>query len=47
MAERARRIAAMLERWSGEDISSEPEWNVEDIEPMALRPALDLETRPR
>jgi hypothetical protein len=37
MAERARRIAAMLDRWDHEDVSGEPDWNVEDLEPMMLR----------
>jgi hypothetical protein len=37
MAERARRIAAMLDRWDQEDVSGEPDWNVEDLEPMTLR----------
>lgn len=42
-AERAARIAAMLDRWAAEDVSGEPEWNVEDIEPMTLRSALTAE----
>jgi hypothetical protein len=29
-AEKAARIAAMLERWSREDISDEPDWEVDD-----------------
>ena len=37
MAERAKRIAAMLDRWNHEDVSGEPEWNAEDLEPMTLR----------
>jgi hypothetical protein len=36
-AERAARIAAMLDRWESEDVSGEPEWDVEDLEPIALR----------
>jgi hypothetical protein len=39
MAERAARISAMLDRWNAEDISDEPEWSVEDLEPMKLRSA--------
>jgi hypothetical protein len=37
MADRAKRIAAMLDRWNSEDVSGEPEWNIEDLEPMMLR----------
>jgi hypothetical protein len=37
MAERATRIAAMLDRWAAEDVSDEPEWHVEDIQPTTLR----------
>jgi hypothetical protein len=36
-AERAARIAAMLDRWAAEDVSDEPEWDVGDIQPAALR----------
>jgi hypothetical protein len=36
-AERAARIAAMLDRWASEDVSDEPEWEVRDIQPMTLR----------
>jgi hypothetical protein len=38
--ERAARITAMLDRWAAEDVSGEPEWNVEDLEPMTLRTAV-------
>lgn len=37
MAERAARIAAMLDRWAAEDVSGEPDWSVDDLEPIALR----------
>ncbi|TMQ08184.1 MAG: hypothetical protein E6J90_41145, partial [Deltaproteobacteria bacterium] len=37
MAERAARIAAMLARWETEDVSGEPDWSIDDIEPMTLR----------
>ncbi len=37
----ALRIAAMLERWSAEDVSDEPEWDVSDIERVALRSPTD------
>lgn len=30
-AERAARIAAMLDRWHAEDVSDEPEWEVDQI----------------
>lgn len=39
-AERAARIAAMLDRWDAENVSDEPEWDSEDLEPMALRQLL-------
>ena len=38
LAERAARISAMLDRWEAEDVSGEPEWNVDDLQPMKLRP---------
>ncbi len=37
MAERAARVAAMLDRWAAEDVSDEPDWDVGDIERLALR----------
>jgi hypothetical protein len=37
-AERAARIKAMLARWQAEDVSSEPHWDLEDIEPLRLDP---------
>jgi len=36
-ADRAARIAAMLDRWAAEDVSEEPEWDVGDIQPMTFR----------
>ena len=36
LAERAARIRAMLSRWANEAAPDEPEWSVEDIEPMRL-----------
>lgn len=47
MLERAERIAAMLDRWDAEDVSGEPEWNIEDLEPMSLRRAPDGDDNPR
>jgi len=32
----AARVAAMLDRWEAEDVSDEPDWDVGDIEPIAL-----------
>lgn len=45
MAERAARIAAMLARWGTDDLSEEPDLNVEDIEPVMLRPSNATEPR--
>jgi hypothetical protein len=36
-AERAMRIAAMLDRWAVEDVSDEPDWDLDAIRPMSLR----------
>lgn len=47
MAERAARIAAMLDRWESEDISSELDWNVEDLEPAALRHGVASDHKPQ
>jgi hypothetical protein len=35
-AERAARVAAMLERWAKQDLPSEPSWEVDDIERVRL-----------
>ena len=35
--ERAASVEAMLGRWQAEDVSAEPDWDVVDIEPLALR----------
>jgi hypothetical protein len=32
----ATRVAAMLDRWEAEDVSDEPDWDIRDIEPIAL-----------
>lgn len=37
-AERARRIAAMFERWNAEDVSSEPDWDPDAVAPLHLEP---------
>lgn len=39
-SERARRadgVRAMLRRWSAEDVSDEPDWDVASIEPLRFR----------
>jgi hypothetical protein len=36
--DRAQRVDAMLDRWQAEDVSGEPEWDVEAPQPLALRP---------
>lgn len=38
LAERAARVRAMLARWQAEDTTDEPDWDVEDVEPMRLDP---------
>ena len=35
-AEQAARVKAMLRRWSREPDATDPDWTVEDIEPLAL-----------
>ncbi len=37
----ALRVAAMLDRWRAEDVSDEPEWDVSDLERVALRSPTD------
>lgn len=37
MTERAARIAAMLDRWVAEDVFAEPDWSIDDLDPIALR----------
>ena len=37
LRERAERVRAMIDRWAQEDVSGEPEWDVEDVAPLALR----------
>ena len=36
-AERGARISTMLDRWDSEDVSSEPEWDVEELAPTTFR----------
>jgi hypothetical protein len=35
--DQAKRVAAMLERWASEDVSDEPDWDVDDAKRIALR----------
>lgn len=35
-AEQAARVAAMFERWDAEDVSDEPEWDVDQVEQVAF-----------
>jgi hypothetical protein len=37
LAEQAAKVRAMLDRWAAEDVSGEPDWDVEDIEPLRFR----------
>jgi hypothetical protein len=36
MTTTAARVAAMLDRWEAEDVSDEHDWDIGDIEPIAL-----------
>jgi hypothetical protein len=46
-AERAGRIAAMLDRWAAEDTTGEPDWDVETFERLDLTRSLESdETTP-
>jgi hypothetical protein len=35
-AEQAARVAAMFDRWAAEDVSDEPEWDVDQVEQIVL-----------
>ena len=35
-AEQAARVAAMFERWAGEDVSDEPDWDVDQVEQITF-----------
>jgi len=39
-AERAARVASMLDRWAAEDMSGEPDWEVEDFKRLDLTRSL-------
>jgi hypothetical protein len=46
-AERAARIAAMLDRWAAEDTTREPDWDVQTFERLDLTRSLESnETTP-
>jgi hypothetical protein len=36
LVERAARVRAMLARWAAEAVTNEPDWSVDDIEPMRI-----------
>ena len=36
LTDTAARIAAMLDRWAAEDVSNEPEWDIEAIPRMTI-----------
>ena len=36
-AEQAARVGAMFERWAAEDVSDEPEWDVDQVERIRTR----------
>jgi len=43
-AEQAARVAAMFERWAAEDVSDEPDWDVDQVEQIAFpRPPTAVE----
>ena len=35
-AEQAARVAAMFDRWAAEDVSDEPEWDIDQVEQVAF-----------
>ena len=35
-AEQAARVTAMFDRWAAEDVSDEPEWDVDQVEQVAF-----------
>ena len=37
LADRAQRVASMLDRWEAEPVDDEPAWDVEELERIALR----------
>jgi hypothetical protein len=40
-ADRAARVGAMFDRWANDDVSREPDWNVEEFERLSLtRPSV-------
>jgi len=43
-AEQAARVRSMLQRWVREPEGTEPDWSIEDLEPLALRHEAETET---
>jgi hypothetical protein len=44
--ERAARVAAMFERWAAEDVSDEPDWDVDQVPRLELRAYSDAGSKP-
>jgi hypothetical protein len=42
-AEQASRVRSMLQRWSREPDGAEPDWRVEDLEPLSLRHEVEVD----
>ncbi|WP_394833127.1 hypothetical protein LVJ94_42165 [Pendulispora rubella] len=38
VVDRTKRIASMLDRWEAEDVSDEPDWDVDEVGRIQLRP---------
>ncbi len=43
--ERAARVREMIERWMGEAVDDEPDWDVEDLAPLSLRGGSSTDSR--
>lgn len=39
--DRTQRIAAMLDRWEAQELGDEPDWEIGDLEPLAMRSPKD------
>ena len=35
----------MHDRWAADDVSTEPDWSVDDLEPLTLRRSIDEKPR--
>jgi hypothetical protein len=42
-AERAARVQSMLQRWAQEPEGTDPDWRIENIDPLALRREAETE----